>query len=60
MDLTSVGGILLTIANIYALVMVFQSSEELLKKILWALVVIFLPLIGLIIWYFAGPGKKPF
>jgi hypothetical protein len=40
--------------------MILQSSEQSIKKLMWALVVFLLPLIGLIIWYVAGPGKKPF
>ncbi|MCP3889372.1 MAG: PLDc_N domain-containing protein [Desulfobulbaceae bacterium] len=60
MDLTSIGSVLLLIADIYAIVMILQSSEDMLKKILWSIVVIVLPLIGLIVWYLAGPGKKPF
>ena len=60
MEIGSVGGLLLLIAEIYAIVMIIQSSEETLKKIIWCILVFFLPLIGLIIWYFAGPGKKPF
>ena len=60
MDLTSIGSILLLIADIYAIVMILQSPADTLKKILWAAVVILLPLVGLIVWYFAGPGKKPF
>ncbi|WP_200875079.1 hypothetical protein [Methylomarinum vadi] len=27
---------------------------------LWSVLVILLPLIGVIIWYLKGPGKKPF
>jgi hypothetical protein len=40
--------------------MILQSSAKSVEKLIWALVVLILPLIGLIIWYFAGPGKKPF
>jgi hypothetical protein len=60
MDLTGIGGLIILIADIYAIVMILQSSAENIKKLVWSLVVFFLPLIGLIIWYFAGPGKKPF
>jgi hypothetical protein len=31
-----------------------------IEKLLWCLAVLILPLIGLIVWYFAGPGRKPF
>jgi hypothetical protein len=60
MDLTGIGGLIILIADIYAIVMILQSSVENIEKLVWSLVVFFLPLIGLIIWYFAGPGKKPF
>ncbi len=60
MDLTGIGGLIILIADIYAIVMILQSSAKSIEKLIWALVVFFLPLIGLIIWYFAGPGKKPF
>jgi hypothetical protein len=60
MEFTGIGGLIILIADIYALVMILQSSAKTVEKLIWALVVFFLPLIGLIIWYFAGPGKKPF
>ena len=60
MELTGIGGLIILIANIYAIVMILQSSAQSIEKLIWSLVVFFLPLIGLIIWYFAGPGKKPF
>lgn len=52
-------GLILLIATIYAIVMIVQSSAKGIEKLLWALLVILLPLVGLIIWYLLGPGKKP-
>lgn len=60
MDLTGIGGLIILIADIYAIVMILQSSAKSIEKLIWSLVVLLLPLIGLIFWYFAGPGKKPF
>ena len=60
MQLTGIGGLIVLIADIYAIVMILQSSVKGVEKLVWALVVFLLPLIGVIIWYFAGPGKKPF
>ncbi len=60
MDITGIGGLIILIADIYAIVMILQSSARGVEKLLWALVVFLLPLIGLVIWYLAGPGKKPF
>jgi hypothetical protein len=60
MELTGIGGLIILLADIYAIVMILQSSAKSIEKLVWSLVVFLLPLIGLIIWYFAGPGKKPF
>jgi hypothetical protein len=60
MELTGIGGLIILIADIYAIVMILQSSAKSIEKLIWSLMVFLLPLIGLIIWYFAGPGKKPF
>lgn len=60
MDMTKIGSLIILIADIYAIVMIIQSSAKAVEKLLWVLVVLLLPLIGLIIWYLAGPGKKPF
>jgi hypothetical protein len=60
MEFSGIGGLIILIADIYAIVMILQSSAKGIEKLLWSLAVFFLPLIGLIVWFFAGPGKKPF
>ena len=60
MNFTGIGGLIILILDIYAIVMILQSSAKGIEKLIWFLLVFFLPLIGFIIWYFAGPGKKPF
>lgn len=60
MDMTGIGGLIILIADIYAIVMIMQCSAKAVEKLLWVLVVLLLPLIGLIVWFLAGPGKKPF
>ena len=52
--------LLILIADVYAVVMILQSSARSNEKLLWVLLVLILPLIGVIVWYLAGPGKKPF
>jgi len=59
MVLIGTGGLIILIADIYALVMILQSSAKSIEKLIWALVVLFLPLIGLLIWYFMWPVKYP-
>ena len=60
MDLTGIVSLVILIVDIYAIVMILQSPAKGIEKLIWSLVVFILPLIGLVIWYFAGPGKKPF
>ena len=54
----SIIGILILIADIYAIVKVVQSSADTVKKVVWIVIILVLPIIGLIAWYFAGPGGK--
>lgn len=49
-------GLLHLVAWVYALIQIFGSSATTGNKILWALIVGFLPLIGLVVWFFIGPG----
>lgn len=60
MGLTGIGALLILIADVYAMVMIIQSSARAIEKLLWFLVVLILPVIGVIVWYVAGPGRKPF
>ena len=53
-------GILVLIADIWAIVNIFQSSASTGKKVLWTLIVIVLPVLGFLLWLFLGPrtGKS--
>ena len=48
-------GLLVLIGDVWAIINIFQSSASNEKKLLWTLVVILLPLLGLILWFFLGP-----
>ena len=50
-------GLLHLILFIWALISIIGSSASGLSKLLWILVVLIFPLVGLIIWFFAGPKK---
>ena len=56
--MSSVIGLLILILDIFAVIKIIQSSATGIEKLLWILGVIFFPIIGLIVWYFAGPGGK--
>ena len=49
--------LLVLIGDIWAVVNVVQSPATGGTKALWVLLIFFLPLIGLVIWFFAGPRK---
>ena len=48
-------GLLILIGDIWAIVNILGSRSETINKVLWILLVLLLPLLGLIIWFFAGP-----
>jgi succinate dehydrogenase/fumarate reductase cytochrome b subunit len=48
-------GLLILAGDIWAVINIFQSSASNEKKLLWTLVVVLLPLLGLILWFFLGP-----
>ena len=48
-------GLLILVGDVWAILNIFQSSASNERKLLWTLVVILLPLIGLILWFFLGP-----
>lgn len=49
-------GILHLCLVIYAAIQIWNSSADQTKKLIWILVVAIFPLVGLIIWFFIGPG----
>lgn len=48
-------GLLLLIADVWAIVSTVQSNASTGSKVLWIVLILLLPLVGLIIWFFAGP-----
>jgi succinate dehydrogenase/fumarate reductase cytochrome b subunit len=48
-------GILILIADVWAIVSIVQSSADTGTKVLWTVLVVLLPLLGFILWYFLGP-----
>jgi len=51
-------GLLILAADIWAIVSIVQSSASTGKKVLWILLVLILPILGLILWFFLGPRGK--
>ena len=55
--MSAIIGLLVLAADIYAILTIAQSKAQTSTKVLWILLVLVLPLLGVIIWYFAGPRK---
>jgi hypothetical protein len=56
-DMKTLLGILLFVLAVWAILNIVRSSASTGAKILWILFVLIFPLIGVIVWYFAGPKK---
>ena len=53
-------GLLILIADIYAIVKTLQSGASTGAKVLWILVVLIFPVVGLLLWLLFGPrGGRP-
>ncbi|CAA0102330.1 Uncharacterised protein [Halioglobus japonicus] len=55
MEFGGILGLIVLILDIWAIVRVVGSGAGTGEKILWTLLIILLPVIGLIVWYVAGP-----
>jgi len=51
----SLGGLLILAGDVWAILNIAQSSASNEKKALWIVLVVVLPLLGLILWFFLGP-----
>ena len=54
----SLWGVLVLVGDIWAIINILQSSVSNEKKLLWIIVVVLLPLLGLILWFFLGPRDR--
>ena len=56
----SLWGVLVLIADTWAIVNILQSRADTTKKVVWIVAVILLPVLGMVLWYVLGPrtGKS--
>lgn len=48
-------GLLLLVADVWAIVKIVQSGASTGAKVFWIVFILLLPLLGLVIWFIAGP-----
>jgi heme/copper-type cytochrome/quinol oxidase subunit 2 len=51
-------GLLILVLDIIALVSLLKSEADSGTKILWALLIIFLPVLGMVLYFLMGPGRR--
>ena len=57
-EVAGIFGLLLLIANVWAIVSTVSSSASTGSKVLWILLIIIFPLLGLILWLIFGPRAR--
>lgn len=53
--LSMIGGLVVLILDIWAIVSILTSGATTGAKVLWILLIVLLPILGFVIWFFAGP-----
>ena len=48
-------GLVLLVLNVWAIIKIVQSSASTGSKVLWVVLILILPLVGLILWFLLGP-----
>jgi hypothetical protein len=51
-------GLLVLIADVWAIVSIMQSRASTEVKVLWVVIVVLLPVLGVVLWYFLGPRTR--
>lgn len=51
-------GIIIFVLDVWAIASVINTNATTGSKILWIALIAILPVVGLLIWYFAGPKAK--
>jgi hypothetical protein len=51
-------GLVILVLDIIALVSLLKSGADTGTKILWALLIILLPVLGMILYFLMGPGRR--
>ena len=55
MEYRGLWGLLVLIADVWAIVNIVQSGADTGKKVLWVVLVVVLPVLGFLLWLLLGP-----
>jgi hypothetical protein len=48
-------GLILLILNVWAIIRIFDSGASTAKRVIWIILILLLPVLGLILWLLFGP-----
>jgi hypothetical protein len=54
----SLVGLLILVLDVIALVSLLKSGADATTKILWLLLIVLLPVLGMILYFVMGPGRR--
>lgn len=54
-EVSGLVGLIILVLDVWAIVKIIGSSASDGSKVLWVVIVLLLPVLGLLIWFFAGP-----
>ena len=57
MDLYGISGIIILVLDLFAIFQVLQSSLPPVNKLIWVLLILVLPVLGLILWLLIGSRR---
>ena len=58
-EIAGLGGLIVLVLSIWAIVNVVGSSASTGAKVVWTLFILILPILGFLIWLFIGPRSTP-
>jgi succinate dehydrogenase/fumarate reductase cytochrome b subunit len=59
LEIGGIGGLIVLVLDIWAIISVVGSRASTGSKVLWCLLIILLPILGFLIWLVAGPRAAP-
>ncbi|QKV19031.1 PLDc N-terminal domain-containing protein [Oricola thermophila] len=57
-EVTGLFGLLVLIADIYAIIKTLGSGVSTGRKVLWVVIILLLPVLGFLLWLFIGPRGR--
>lgn len=54
LEINGIFGLIIVFLDIWAIVKIIQSNSTNLKKAIWILLILILPILGLILWFIFG------